>query len=141
MQYLRKKTVGEPFTIEAHNAIIDELQRLQSITGVQDSNIQVQNTPTGVVISDTTPFAGVNLVPAKMTSEDSGGAGLHQFTEVNWDGTAKDGGAVFEDCWCVGDFSKAWDLDANSFGLVFTARDGQNAVILLPYPGNAYYYA
>ena len=83
------------------------------------------------------------FTPCRCTVEDSGGAGLHTFSQVDWAGGEVTDGKVIENVWCAGDFNKDWDLDTGftdgTFGLVFKV-ESQNVALLSPVPSeNAYY--
>ena len=81
------------------------------------------------------------FTPCRCTVEDSGGAGLHTFSQVDWEGNEVADGRDFTNVWCVGDFDKDWDLKTGftdgNFGLVFKIGS-QTVAMLLSY--GAYYY-
>ena len=84
-------------------------------------------------------------IPVKCTAANTPSAGLHTFKECDLDGAILTGDdeVVYESCRLLGDFNKDWDVsvaeDSESFGYLYKHK-GANVVVLLPYPGNAYYY-
>lgn len=73
------------------------------------------------------------ITPCRCTVEDSGGAGLHTFSEVDWAGDEVAGGRVIENVWCVGDFDKDWDMvtgfTSGTFALVMNIGGQYVAIV------------
>jgi len=141
---MEHKHKGDEYTTANHNAFVDAHKRAK-ITAAQGSGITVNSdSPSGVVLSLAADVT-FKPVPVKCTAEDDPSAGLHTFKECDLVVAILTGDdeVVYTSCRLLGDFNKDWDVsvaeDSESFGYLYKHK-GANVVVLLPYPGNAYYY-
>ena len=143
MTDFRNKRVGDEFTTTDYNKIVRELKR--PITAVHGSGIIVNDTPSGITLSLSSSAITFSPVPVKCTAEDTPSAGLHTFKECDLDGAILTGAdeVIYTECRLLGDFDSDWAVsvvaDSESFGYLHKYK-GANVVVLLPYPGNAYYF-
>lgn len=105
-------------------------------------DVRETTTPAPTTSGPPTTTPATTPVP---TTTIAWGEGYHTFKECDWAGNILTGDdeRVFKNCRLVGDFNREWDVSiaagSESFGFLWNLK-GQNVVVLLPYPGNAYYY-
>ncbi len=108
----------------------------------RDTTTPAPTTTSGTTAAPTTTPGGTTPAP---TTTIGWAEGYHTFKECDWQGNILTGDdeRVFKNCILAGDFLREWDISiasgSESFGLLWNLK-GQNVVVLLPYPGNAYYY-